>query len=89
MPHGGAAVDWSVLALGPAALGVGGFVDAVAFAAAPYRAHDPSWLVDAGGGLRLRLGDTTLRLDLAHGLSDGSTAFSLGLHTDWPAVILR
>lgn len=89
IPHGGAAVDWAVATLGPAALGFGGFLDAAWFRAAPYRPHGAPWLVDAGGGLRLGLNGTTLRLDLAHGLSDGSTAISLGLHTDWPAVVRR
>jgi outer membrane protein assembly factor BamA len=42
-------------------------------------------LCDAGIGLRLLLGrEGTLRLDVAHGLSDGARALSVGWERPWP-----
>jgi outer membrane translocation and assembly module TamA len=54
------------------------FVDA----ARAYHALDPEnerWQADAGAGLRIAIpGAGVLRVDLAHGLADGRTAFSMG-----------
>lgn len=80
LAHGGAEATIWPGGIGPARLGVAGFVDAAAAArrAAGWpgeRAH-----VDAGTGLRLRVGPGggTLRLDAAVGLRDGRTALSAG-----------
>jgi hypothetical protein len=47
-----------------------------------YNALDPQmerWHADIGGGLRIAIpGSGVLRIDVAHGLADGRTAFSLG-----------
>jgi hypothetical protein len=52
------------------------FVDA----ARATRRRDPgdAWHVDAGIGLRFAAGSSVLRVDVAKGLRDGATAFSLG-----------
>jgi hypothetical protein len=52
------------------------FVDA----ARATRRREPgdAWHVDAGVGLRLAVGTSVLRIDLAKGLRDGTTAFSIG-----------
>jgi hypothetical protein len=45
------------------------------------------WLLDAGGGLRLGVGDGQLgvfRLDLARGLTDGEVALTIGVQREWP-----
>ncbi|MBW8866437.1 MAG: hypothetical protein JF610_03755, partial [Acidobacteria bacterium] len=37
------------------------------------------WQADIGGGLRMAIpGSGVLRIDVAHGLADGRTAFSMG-----------
>lgn len=78
--HGGAeATAWVLGGFGPLRAGVAGFVDAAAAGDRPEAWPGDRTLVDAGGGLRLRLGDAgTVRLDAAAGLRDGRTALSAG-----------
>jgi hypothetical protein len=54
------------------------FVDA-ARAGHVFRGADRRLHLDAGAGLRIALpGSGTVRIDLAHGIRDGATAFSVG-----------
>ncbi len=54
------------------------FVD-VARSARGLAGRDDRWQADAGGGLRIAVpGSGVLRLDVAHGLRDGRSAFSVG-----------
>ena len=85
--HAGLTGDYPIHRFGLIVLGVGGFVDG---ARIDHRADGSAadrWLIDAGGGLRLGVGDGSLgvfRLDLARGLSDGRTELTIGVQREWP-----
>ncbi|MGH7445046.1 MAG: hypothetical protein ACREKM_09225, partial [Longimicrobiales bacterium] len=66
--------------IGPVRIGAAAFVDAAVASGGPAALSGGRSAIDAGGGLRLALPGvgTTLRLDAAHGLSDGASAVSIG-----------
>jgi len=67
-------------------LALAGFVDA-ANAWQGLAASASGWLVDVGGGLRVRAPGLAgaLRLDIAHSVSSGGFVLSAGWSKDWPA----
>jgi hypothetical protein len=85
--HAGLAGDIPLHRFGLIVLAAGGFLDG---ARIDHRADGSTanrWLLDAGGGLRLGVGDGQLgvfRLDLARGLTDGTTALTIGVQREWP-----
>ena len=85
--HAGLGADYPLHRFGVIVLAAGAFLDG---ARIDHRADGSAanrWLFDAGGGLRLGVGDGQLgvfRLDLARGLTDGEVALTIGVQRDWP-----
>jgi hypothetical protein len=89
--HGGLSLDQPVYHMGVLVLAVGGFLDGVQLNSPPIAAIGDRTYLDAGGGLRLGIADGRLgviRFDLATGLLDRSTAFSVGVQRTWPVFPL-
>jgi tetratricopeptide (TPR) repeat protein len=85
--HGGLTADYPLHRFGVLVLAAGAFLDG---ARIDHRADGSTgnrWLFDAGGGLRLGVGDGKLgvfRVDVARGLTDGKTAVTIGVQREWP-----
>jgi hypothetical protein len=80
--HGGVeARRWAQLSRKPVRLAPALFVDVAraSHGLEAITATDGRWQFDAGAGIRLAVpGSGVLRIDVAHGLRDGRTAFSVG-----------
>lgn len=84
--HGGAATVAPITRVGPIRLGVALFVDAAYLRDRPSPSLPGRWYLDGGGGLRIGWGDPwtqSLRIDVAAGLLDRSTAISVGFAHVW------
>jgi hypothetical protein len=80
--HGGVEVRrWAQLSGKPVRLAPALFIDAAraSHGLETIDAADRRWQFDAGAGIRLAVpGSGVMRIDIAHGLRDGRTAFSVG-----------
>lgn len=85
--HAGLTADRPVRRFGLLIVSAGAFLDGAEIAnPADVRAEN-GWLLDAGGGLRVGVGDgrdAVFRIDWAGSITDGRTALSVGLQREWP-----
>ncbi len=87
MLHGGLSGDHPVLHAGPVTIAAGLFLDGARILQPASGRTGGQLYLDAGGGLRFGIGDGSLgvlRIDLATGLTDRSTALTAGIHQSWP-----
>jgi hypothetical protein len=89
MIHGGLSGDQPIYRVGPLTLAVGLFLDGADILHAADGARPHRLYLDAGGGLRIGILDGqlgVLRIDLATGLLDRSTALTIGMQQRWPPI---
>ncbi len=87
--HSGLSADLPFHRTGPITFAFGVFVDGAQVADPIRSSSGAQFYVDAGGGLRVGILDGelgVLRIDLATGLNDRTTAVTVGLHRRWPVV---
>jgi len=85
--HAGLTTDYPVHRFGVIVLAAGAFLDGARIDHGADGSGANRWLLDLGGGVRLGVGDGKLgvfRLDLAHGLTDGKAAVTIGVQREWP-----
>lgn len=90
--HGGVTGDAPFYRLGPFTFAGGLFLDGAEILHPADGTGGSRFFLDAGGGLRIGVLDGqlgVLRIDLATGLLDRSTALSVGLHQGWPLFMGR
>jgi hypothetical protein len=87
MLHGGLSGDHPLFRAGPFAFAAGVFLDGAEIRHPADGSARDRFYLDAGGGLRVGILDGhlgILRVDLATGLADRATAFTVGIHQSWP-----
>jgi hypothetical protein len=92
MFHGGLSGDQPFYRMGPFTFALGLFLDGAEVLHPIDGSGRDRFFLDAGGGLRIGLVDGqlgVLRIDLATGLTDRSTALTAGLHQSWPPLMNR
>ena len=85
--HAGVTADRPVRRFGLLMVGAGAFIDGAGIMNPAEASAATVWLLDAGAGLRVGVGDGregVFRIDWARGLTDGRMALSVGLQREWP-----
>ncbi len=85
--HAGVTADRPVRRFRLLIVSAGAFIDGAEIANPADASDRKGWLLDAGGGLRVGVGDgrdAVFRIDWARSITDRRTALSVGLQREWP-----